>query len=107
MQPHVGVADSKTFALRLVGRTDADGTLNPSGLFGPYLHSIPSNKVNGLATIRIDGAAVGANTHGWRYARSRGEMQADHSGTGYLVLDNARVQGELTADEILDAVGRP
>lgn len=102
--PHVGAANVKEFALRLVGKTTIDGTLSTSGIYGPYLHSIPTNKVNGLATVRLGGAAAGANTHGWRYAVATGVIEPDHTGGGYRILNNAKVQGEVTADEVLDAL---
>ncbi len=64
---------------RLEQRTDSDGTINNgSGLFGPYLRAFPVNPINNLATVRIDGAAAGANTHGWRYDTATRSIAPDH-----------------------------
>jgi len=102
--PHVGASGNKEFLLRLLGRTTDDGTVGASGYLGPYIHAIPTNKANGLATVRIGGVAAGANTHGWRYATATGLIEPDHTGKGYVVLNNAKVQGEVTLDEVLDAI---
>ncbi len=68
MQPGGSIStDASAFAQRLLGKTLITGQVSGSGTFGPYLHEIPVNPRNGKATIRIDGAAAGANTHGWRY----------------------------------------
>lgn len=76
---HVGAATLKTVYLRLIKTSDLDGTVNEgSGIYGPYLNGIPANKLNGLATIRRDGAAAGANTHGWRYDSGTGRIEPDH-----------------------------
>jgi len=73
-----GVAAS-VVAARLTDRSDADGTVNASGLYGPYLRDVPKNSVNKLATLRVDGVAAGANTHGWRYHSTTGLIQSDHT----------------------------
>lgn len=57
--PHVG-ADAKTFYFRLLRKSDLDGTINASGIYGPYINGIPPNPINGINRIRIDGAAAGA-----------------------------------------------
>lgn len=44
------------------------GNLDINGIYGPYITRWPLNTANGLRTVRIDGAAAGANTHGWHYA---------------------------------------
>ncbi|MFG0305827.1 MAG: prepilin-type N-terminal cleavage/methylation domain-containing protein [Phycisphaerales bacterium JB040] len=71
----VGVA---VVAGRLLGRTDSDGTVNATGRFGPYLRDVPRNSINNLATMRLDGAAAGAGTHGWRLHTPSGLIQSDH-----------------------------
>tara|TARA_R110002072_G_scaffold150953_2_gene299784 strand:+ start:21290 stop:21805 length:516 start_codon:yes stop_codon:yes gene_type:complete len=79
MMIHVGAADAKTIYYRMLKRTDLDGTINDAtGIYGPYINGIPANKINGLATVRKDGAAAGADTHGWRYDSTTGIMEADH-----------------------------
>jgi len=81
---HVGAADLKTLYFRLLKNSDLDGTINESGIFGPYINEIPANKINGLAKVRRDGAAAGVNTHGWRYDTTTGRIEPDHlaSATG-------------------------
>lgn len=83
--PHVGDASVKQLYLHLIETSDQDGTLNASGIYGPYINGIPTNKINGLATIRKDGASAGANTHGWRYDTVSGQIEPDHTSgsTGY------------------------
>ncbi len=83
---HVGAGTLKTFYFRLIKRSDLDGIVNDAtGIYGPYINGIPANKINGLATIRQNGAAAGANTHGWRYDTTSGRVEPDHlaGATGY------------------------
>lgn len=85
------------FAERLTARTDDGGDADADGVFGPYLRAIPKNPVNGLRTVRIDGAAAGAGTHGWRYDAASQVIQSDHgAGGGDLDLD----LGEVDLDEL-------
>jgi len=65
------------FERRLTTKTDANG--NAGSDYGPYLQSIPVNPFNDLNTLRIDGAAAGANTEGWRFDTTIGVFQADDS----------------------------
>lgn len=64
---------------RLINRSDEDGSINASGRFGPYLRALPKNSINQLATMRVNGAAAGANTHGWRLHTATGLIQSDHT----------------------------
>lgn len=73
-----GGATADTIANRLIGFTDADGTVNASGRFGPYLRDVPENTINKLATMRVNGASAGAGTHGWRLHTLTGLIQSDH-----------------------------
>ena len=95
---HVGAASIKTFYFRLLKHSDLDGTVNDTtGIYGPYINGIPANKLNGLATVRRDGAAAGANTDGWRYDTTTGRIEPDHlsGATGY------RATGE-TVEKVTD-----
>jgi len=75
-------ADTGNFAARLTGTTDCYGQTSGSD-FGPYLQKIPTNPFNSLNTIRVDGADAGANTHGWRFDTSTGQIVPDDaSGPG-------------------------
>jgi len=77
---HVGAGTRVVFYKRLVKKTDIDGTVNnASGIYGPYINGIPTNKINGLNTVRFDGAAAGANTAGWRYDTTTGRIEPDHA----------------------------
>jgi general secretion pathway protein G len=66
-----------TFAQAMTGKTDLYG--NVGGQYGPYLERIPENSFNGNASVRIDGAAAGANTDGWRFDTTNGDFRADDS----------------------------
>ena len=103
---HVGVGTMKQFYFRLLKKTDLDGTINDStGVYGPYINGIPTNRHNGLQTIRIDDAAAGANTHGWRYDSASGTIEPDHtSGTRTFKVDTGTVN-EKTAELIKDLGG--
>ena len=72
-----GSADGETLAARMIAPTREDGTQDADGRFGPYLRSMPENAINGLSTVRINGAAPGAGTHGWRYDTGTGAFAAD------------------------------
>lgn len=105
--PDVGAGSPKEFVLRLVARTTESGDVDADGLYGPYILSVPPNAVNGLATIRRGGAAAGANTHGWCYNPSTGQILADHgSGTGYKSGARADGDTDVTAAEIIEAKKR-
>lgn len=102
--PHVGAASAKIFYIRLIRTSDLDGTPNASGIYGPYIDGIPTNRYNGLLTIRRGGAAAGANTHGWRYDTTSGLVEPDHTtGTTTFKVDTRTVK-EAT-DELIKGLG--
>jgi general secretion pathway protein G len=68
---------STDFERRMTSKTDRDGFAGSD--YGPYLNKIPKNPYNGINTVRIDGAAAGANTDGWRFDTFSGIFQADDS----------------------------
>ncbi|MCC6428724.1 MAG: hypothetical protein IT435_18120 [Phycisphaerales bacterium] len=70
------------FAARLTGKTKLTGEIDVAALWGPYLRQIPTNPMNDKATCRVDGAAAGANTHGWRYDSAKRSILPDHSTGG-------------------------
>ena len=77
---HVGVEPLLgTFATQMTGKTDLNGTPNPSGIYGPYLRTIPplpvgaNNGGNGVKAIPADGAG----TQGWAYDVSTGDIFAN------------------------------
>ena len=65
------------FLRRMVRKTNTDG--DPGVELGPYLWRLPVNPFNDLKTVRIDGAAPGANIAGWRFDTRTGAFQADDS----------------------------
>jgi len=85
-----------TFEQCMLGQTDVQGNVWAAGAgtaYGPYLQKIPTNPFNTLNTIRIDGAAPGANTHGWRYDSTTGAFNADDNfdGDGDGTLDHVNL----------------
>ena len=62
---------------RMTTRTNVNGDEDVE--FGPYLQNLPANPFNDSATVRIDGAAAGANIDGWRFDTMTGAFQADDS----------------------------
>ena len=75
--PAAAGENSADFSRRMTTQTDVNG--DPGVDFGPYLKSLPVNKFNDSATVRIDGAAAGANIDGWRFDTITGTFQADDS----------------------------
>lgn len=93
------LADSSTeFAARLVERTDEFGS--PGSLYGPYLLRIPINPLNGLSSVRVNGPAAGAGTHGWRFDTATQTFAPDDSAvTAAIALDTGMaVAVEIGAD---------
>ncbi|MBN2589002.1 MAG: type II secretion system protein [Sedimentisphaerales bacterium] len=68
---------SADFERRMTTQTDRNGSAGSD--YGPYLNKIPKNPYNDKNTVRIDGAAAGANTDGWRLDSYSGIFQADDS----------------------------
>lgn len=50
-----------------------------TGQFGRKINKIPCNPFNNLDSVRINGEAAGADTHGWRYDTKTGLFQADNN----------------------------
>jgi type II secretion system protein G len=69
---HLGTAG---FEASMTGQTDIFGVVGTD--YGPYLQKTPTNQFNNLSTIRIDGAAPGAATHGWQFNTATGAFHAD------------------------------
>ncbi len=66
-----------TFLQAMTGKTDIDGAVAAAGLYGPYMQKIPVNQFNNLNTVRIDGAVPGADTEGWQFDSTTGQIHAD------------------------------
>jgi len=71
-------ADTPNFVARLIGTTDQYGQTSGT-TFGPYMQKFPTNSINGLDTVRVDGAAAGENKDGWHFNTTSGRMSADDS----------------------------
>jgi len=100
------VSDSSTeFAARMVERTDEFGA--PGPFYGPYLLRIPTNPLNGLSSVRVDGAPAGAGTHGWRFDTATQTFAPDDSAvTAAIAVDaGALVAVETGADGKAKALG--
>jgi len=69
---HTAGAD---FIAALTGQTDIFGEAGVT--YGPYVQKIPTNQFNDNAVVRIDGAAAGAGTDGWRFDTGTGAFHAD------------------------------
>lgn len=73
--------------LRLTGFSTIEGNPDGNGIYGPYLTRWPTNPINGLDAVRINGAAAGANTHGWHYAVDKQLFLPDDSEISSEVFD--------------------
>jgi len=69
---HLGTAG---FEASMTGQTDIFGVVGTD--YGPYLQKVPMNQFSNMSTIRIDGAAPGAATHGWQFNTATGAFHAD------------------------------
>jgi general secretion pathway protein G len=70
-----------TFAAQMTSKTDADGTVNPTGKYGPYLQRIPTNPftVGGTGNDVTNTAA--APNKAWYYDATPGTFKANDAGT--------------------------
>jgi type II secretion system protein G len=58
----------------LTERTEADGSVSPTGKFGPYLEREPINAFTGSTTVVAPAAASAAD--GWTYDEATGVIRA-------------------------------
>jgi general secretion pathway protein G len=74
-------AGTATFVQAMTGSTDINGAVGAG--FGPYLQQMPVNPFSATevigVSVRIDGAAAGAASDGWRFDTGTGAFQADDS----------------------------
>jgi len=81
--PHLdenGVADTNNFVLRLTGRSDRSGRLNPSGACGPYLTSWPANPLANpthAADVQFGTLPNGGGKTGWYFNTATHEFIAN------------------------------
>ena len=77
-----GTVTDVSFLEAMTQYTDIDGVLAipqapDTGVYGPYVQKLPTNPFNDFATVRMNGAAAGANTEGWRFDTTTGTFYAD------------------------------
>ena len=67
---------------QLTSKTDSDGTINPAGAYGPYLHIFPANPFidDPVEGVKTSGAAG----EGWSYTAATGVVVANTAGHGGL-----------------------
>jgi len=67
---------------QLLGKTDTDGTVNASGIHGPYLYKFPANPFvdDSAEAVKTSGAAG----EGWSYTAATGQFVANTAGHGDL-----------------------
>jgi len=66
----------------LTKKTDASGTANPTGPYGPYMVQIPEETINGstnVATSAAEPIVVTGTTGGWIYNGTTGELRINHT----------------------------
>ena len=70
-----------TISDELTKKTDADGTLNAAGKYGPYMQRIPTNPftVGGTGNDITNTAAAASKA--WFYDATTGEFKANDGGT--------------------------
>ena len=82
---HNDAFPTSNIVLELTERTDADGTVNAAGLYGPYLrNAFPRNPIDGVDTVTTGASmpAAASGAGGWIYATSDGEFRANVTGAG-------------------------
>jgi general secretion pathway protein G len=74
--PDATVGEGTLFVQKMTSQTDYLGAVG-AGTLGPYLQKFPTNPFNSKNTVRIGGAAAGANTHGWYFEPTLGRFSPD------------------------------
>lgn len=69
-------ADAANFTLRLTKKTDVKGNVSESGMFGPYISSIPVHPVSKTTTVRLGGTRVPAG-RAYRFDLASGQISSD------------------------------
>ena len=62
-----------TWEDQMTKKTDADGTVNASGKYGPYLLTVPVNPMDNSSAL----SATQDGSGGWTYVQSTGVFQAN------------------------------
>jgi general secretion pathway protein G len=69
------------FVPQMTGRTDADGTINANGKYGPYLQRIPNNPFTIGGAGNDVSASPPASNLAWNYDETSGQFTANDGGT--------------------------
>lgn len=78
-----------TFVDQMTKKTNADGTVNASGKYGPYVQRIPNNPFTvGGTGNDVTNTAAAANK-AWNYNETTGEFKANDGGTTNGVAHDA------------------
>lgn len=74
-----GTTSGVSLEQALTQKTNEDGTLSASGLFGPYLRKLPTNAYNELSTVETEAgsANLGGANCGWHFNTDTGRFHAD------------------------------
>lgn len=70
-----------TFVDQMTKKTDADGTVNVAGKYGPYMQKIPNNPFTVGGTGNDVTAGAAAANKAWFYDATTGEFKANDGGT--------------------------
>lgn len=87
------------FLRRLLLPTDDLGTLDPAGIFGPYLSMAPLNPITGTSTVRIDGPDFGKGAAGWRFDSESNTIRPDDTSAAARLAKRLSAGGSLSADD--------
>lgn len=83
-----GATTGTTLVTSLTQKTKADGTLDASGPYGPYLVEMPENPFTNVATVKEVTAAPTSSTvtadnkGGWHYNKTTGQLWLDSDVAG-------------------------
>ncbi len=70
-----------SFVDQMTKKTDADGTVNAAGKYGPYMQKVPNNPFTvGGTGNDVTNTAAAANK-AWNYNETSGEFKANDGGT--------------------------
>ena len=71
-----------SFVDQMTKATDASGTVDPSGAYGPYITGgkLPNNPYNDLDTVVAGTGAAGDGSSGWQYDETTGGIWPNHTG---------------------------
>src|SRR4051812_38342587 len=89
---------------QLINKTDQNGstTVTSATVFGPYLQAIPTNPLNNLTDIKVQGgdwvasAKVGDTTHGFAMNSANGKIWGTSKTATYVYNENPQAAAATT-----------